>query len=243
MSTENKDLLPHTRLEQFGAYLSGAGLLLAGTATAATVGPINTAVKIAATVVSIFIPEEKAAPVHLIAKNGLVHYLPSDKSLFKSWAKTSFELSNMLSLPYTFILQLISLSRTPTTKISLGNQLQTILFKKTASLTESEYAAISKGFSRIAFFGATLLVVVAKVIQLGLALLATALSLITSGGFLGCWEGLNTFAKSNLKIDILETLCDGLRYTFEPTRALKELKRRNNIEDSDDESDRKSITS
>lgn len=192
-----------------------------GSITTTIGGPFNALTKIAATIGSIFAG----------------HCLPQ----LNDWAKEGFSDAQGLqfenSLPYAYSMFYLPIAQGRSyvyidekkvlklnlnKKESLGNQLEGFLFNKAQSLTEHENAFIKEAGARAAFLVSTIAVVAAKVLQLGLALLS-AITLVATFGKSSEWiEDQHAFTINNLTaLDLIETLCKGVLYTFHPQMAPK----------------------
>lgn len=216
-----------------GEKITNTGMAFFCTVACPFTGVIDHAVRITATVASIFefaISERVNKDINKVAKDGIFTHSEEAKPLsFKN-----LSLKNVISFSYLFLLSLAGGEINKKYKAlgikekwpNLADKLQTTLFVNVHSLRDPEQhnLLVREVGSRLAFFGSTLLILVAKIGQLALGILMAAISLLTLDGIFGylkpeAFNFLAGAACSHLRIDFLETLCDGLRYIFYPDRA------------------------
>lgn len=186
-------------------------------------GPINTVVKIGATLFSILSGGDNVS-VNVYAEKGLTKWSSNQK-----W-QTMGKISMILPSAYSALISFVP--RVNAAKIAknaekidfigaFSDGIWNVVKDQIADMTAPDTSWVSQHLTaRVVSFGGTLLVIVAKVVQLALGILAAGVSLATLGGFFGCLEQLNQFAYKSLQsVDMIDVLCWGLRHVVNPSQA------------------------
>lgn len=191
-------------------YYSQSGYAIPLALGVFTLAALNSIVKISASTLSLFASED---------------CFPSEFSAhLNHWAVRGAFKDPKFGIGFTLpILYISCVSMIPCVNLrdsknpSLGNDLQNALFAGASSYTKGSFLTRQIG-SRLAFLGASILIMVSKVAQLAIAILGAVFSLLLIiVGYSQKCEKLNAFVLSNLSgLDILDTFCRGLRYFFHP---------------------------
>lgn len=183
-------------------YVANVGEKALDTAKALVCGPIDTAVKIGATVLCIFSescrPESKpnsSENLELFFSGGIPRILPITYVLALSLIPGSKEIAGRW---YNH---------------GISEKFTRIIYIRAESLYHSDNAAEKHLASRLTYFFGAIAVTICKIVELAFGLYLAALSICC----LGQWSELNNQAFHSLgSLDFINTLCYSLRKTISP---------------------------